>query len=233
MDGRAELSAADEVMLQIVRDEYDALKKEQNDRIKMREQMIYWILGGLAAVAGVAVQSKSVELFGVVPLLCFILGINRVRIDRMITSQRMYVRDVLDPRVQTILARLHPITQSGGQVTVDPVFAWEQPGRPVMPGGWLTNLIGQPGTRKAVQLAADLATTVVPASLATVIWLSAHWTALGALGASVDVVLTVLLLLDVVSAAECRFRGSPNRRRGTGSGGSSVPGPHNDRLKSV
>ncbi len=120
-------------------EEYKALKAEQSDRIRTRDNLVYTTLAAIAAVVFGAYQADRLAFLLAVPLVCAALGWIRVANDRKVNSIRNYLRDHTAVRLEKIVGQ--------------PVFAWESP----LPRSRLGSL---------TRILADLAIVVVPSIFA-------------------------------------------------------------------
>ena len=134
-------------ILQVLLQEYSALKSEQGSRIQFRDNMLYTTIGAVGAIASVGLGGFNAgagtvrHAFLIVPWLTAILGWTYVVNDEKITAIRRYIDKSLSKRIKELI----------GSDLKDFPFGWEHFHR-------RDELRGE---RKSIQLAIDLWTFVV------------------------------------------------------------------------
>jgi hypothetical protein len=88
----------DSTIKEAVKIEYDALKAEQRDRIKTRDNLLYATLTAMAAIV-VGTATNRPYLLLLIPPVAYILGWNYISNDEKITGIRRYVEESLIPRI--------------------------------------------------------------------------------------------------------------------------------------
>jgi fatty acid desaturase len=136
--------------------EYERLKDEQKTRIGFRDNLVYATLASMAAVIAATLSARGqVNLVLLLPPVALLLGWTYLVNDEKISAAGRYIRTELAPR---LAAELPPNT---------PVFGWESFHRGDQ----------RRRTRKALQLAVDLAMfCLAPAAALVVFWASGSWT---------------------------------------------------------
>ena len=136
--------------LDVLRDELKALKDEQRDRIKTRDNLIYSLIVAIAAVAGgTKLAGPAVPLL--LPPVALALGWTYLVNDQKISAIGRYLRTDLAPQLQDI-------------VKTD-VLRWETTHRSDQ----------RRRQRKCIQLGVDLTVFTLPALVAVIwYWASGH-----------------------------------------------------------
>lgn len=129
--------------------EYAALKAEQNDRIKHRDNLPYVTLLAIATALAGVIQSGAPALLLTIPTLCAILGWTRIATDEKVTAIQRYLRNDLGPRIAT-----------AADIPRQQALAWES----------VVRSDPRRRQRAVLHLGADLLTFVVPAIAAPVTW---------------------------------------------------------------
>jgi hypothetical protein len=99
-----------ERVLQVLLQEYSALKTEQGSRISFRDGLLYTTIGAVGAIASVALGGLSAgtgpirHAFLLVPWVTAILGWTYLVTDEKITAIRRYIDTKLAPRIEALLA---------------------------------------------------------------------------------------------------------------------------------
>ncbi|MEU7565157.1 hypothetical protein [Streptomyces fradiae] len=131
--------------------EYDRIKEEQKTRIGFRDNLLYFTLAAITAVAAITVESGKAHLLLAVPVISLVLGWTYLVNDEKISTIGCYIRDRLGPRLAELTAAR------------DPVFAWETYHRDD----------ANRTTRKRLQAAVDLFTYLaLPMICVTAFWCS-------------------------------------------------------------
>lgn len=104
----------------LYRDEYVALKAEQNGRLNTRDTLIFATLTAIAVTSAFALTSGRSDVLLALPGGVLVLGWLFFGNDRKIAYARIYLRDDLRPRMAAEL---------GGDVTAAMLWRWETPGR--------------------------------------------------------------------------------------------------------
>jgi hypothetical protein len=136
-----------ERVLQVLAQEYGALKSEQSSRIGFRDNLLYTTIGAVGAISSVALGGFGSgtgpihHAFLLVPWVTTILGWTYLVNDEKITSIRRYIDTSLAPRFEKLMG-----TEYTGFV-----FGWEH----------FHRSDGRREQRKGVQLAIDLWTFVI------------------------------------------------------------------------
>ena len=162
----------------LLRDELKFLKDEQRDRIGRRDQMVYSVIAGIAAVAaGTRLVGAPVALL--LPLVTLALGWVYLTNDEKVSAIGRYIRTDLQPRLSALAG--------------EPVLRWETVHR------------SDPRRRqrKVGQLAVDLIVFVVPAA-AALAWYWSHAASAGILLACsiVEALAVVLAAWQLISYAD-------------------------------
>lgn len=90
-------------VVDVLRDEYDALKKEQIERIKVRDNLTYLTIGAVAAAVYGAIQAHTPLLLLTLPFVCTALGWKYVANDHKITAIGAYLRGELADRMSGLV----------------------------------------------------------------------------------------------------------------------------------
>lgn len=99
-----------ERVLQVLLQEYAALKSEQGSRISFRDGLLYTTIGAVGAIASVALGGLSGgngpirHAFLLVPWVTAILGWTYLVTDEKITAIRRYIDKKLAPRIEALMA---------------------------------------------------------------------------------------------------------------------------------
>lgn len=99
-----------ERVLQVLLQEYSALKSEQGSRIAFRDGLLYTTIGAVGAIASVALGGLSGgsgpvrHAFLLIPWVTAILGWTYLVTDEKITAIRRYIDKKLAPRIEELLA---------------------------------------------------------------------------------------------------------------------------------
>ncbi len=143
-------------MINILLEEYKALKSEQLARIKTRDTLLYISLSIFGAIFsyvlfGESSNDKSIVLL-TIPTVSFILGWTYVANDEKISQIGRYIRIDLTPKIQKLI----PITDNLDTT----VFGWEPYHR------------SDPKrrARKILQVSVDLVAFIVPSIVSVVIY---------------------------------------------------------------
>ncbi|MGF1522323.1 MAG: hypothetical protein ACFBSF_08405 [Leptolyngbyaceae cyanobacterium] len=95
-----------EQTLQILLEEYRALKAEQGSRIGFRDNLLYVTLGLFGGIASFAVSNDQANhAFLVIPWVCIVMGWTYVVNDEKISAIGRYVRDNLEDRISALMGR--------------------------------------------------------------------------------------------------------------------------------
>jgi hypothetical protein len=132
--------------------EYEHLKREQQSRIRTRDNLLYVTLTAAAAAVAVTLNaSGGPRLLLLVPPIVVILGWTYLVNDQKISAVGQYVRDTISPRLSAAVG--------------ESVLNWE----------WFHRSDTRRVSRKRQQLAADLITfTVLPTAALVVFWLQGN-----------------------------------------------------------
>lgn len=113
----SQLMDRNEQTVQILVEEYKALKEEQKSRIGFRDNLLYVTLALFGTIASIALTSpKSYPAFLVIPWVCLVLGWTYVVNDEKISAIGRHIRYTLEERISTLI---------GGSVDGQYLFAWE------------------------------------------------------------------------------------------------------------
>lgn len=137
------------VTIDVLLAEYDALKKEQTERIKARDNLTYATLVAISAAVAGAIQAKTPTLLLTIPAVCSVLGWTRLATDHKVTAIRDYLYEHLAPKMTSLLDE-----------DDDVVLGWETVHRDDP----------RRSRRKALQLGADVLTFVAPSFAAVAAW---------------------------------------------------------------
>ena len=164
--------------------EYEGIKEEQRGRIGFRDNLLYTTLAAMAGVIVAVLQARGQPgLLLLLPPVSVVLGWTYLVNDEKVSAIGQYIRTDLGPRLATL----------AGDDTA--VFGWETAHRSD------TRRI----SRKALQLAADLALFCGAPLVAVVVYWLAGRTSPLLLGISaVEVVVLVLLALQIVLYADLK-----------------------------
>jgi len=134
--------------MSVLKEEYSALKREQANRIGVRDNLLYFTLGSVATVATVAAVAKAPAALLLMPLAAVVLGWTYLANDHMITAIGRYLREELGDRLSSTLH------------VDDVLLAWEQ------------NHTGdnRRRQRKLIQLGVDLTAFTVPSLVAVIVF---------------------------------------------------------------
>lgn len=95
-----------EQTLQILLEEYRALKSEQGSRIGFRDNLLYVTLGLFGAISSIALSNDNAEhAFLVIPWVCIVMGWTYVVNDEKISAIGRYVRYSLEERISALMGR--------------------------------------------------------------------------------------------------------------------------------
>lgn len=136
-----------ERVLQVLAQEYSALKSEQSSRIGFRDNLLYTTIGAVGAISSVALggfgsgSGPIHHALLLVPWVTTILGWTYLVNDEKITAIRRYIDKSLAPRIEKLM----------GDEYKDFAFGWEH----------FHRSDGRREQRKGVQLAIDLWTFVI------------------------------------------------------------------------
>lgn|GEM_PF-524521 len=136
-----------ERVLQILTQEYSALKSEQGSRIGFRDNLLYTTIGAVGAISSVALggfgsgNGPIHHALLLVPWVTTILGWTYLVNDEKITAIRRYIDTSLAPRIERLMGDDHK----------DFAFGWED----------FHRSDGRREERKGVQLAVDIWTFVI------------------------------------------------------------------------
>ena len=107
-----------EQTLQILLEEYRALKTEQSMRIGFRDNLLYVTLGLFGAIASFAMtHPQGSHAFLVIPWVCLVMGWAYVVNDEKISAIGRHVRYTLEDRISVLMG--------GGTADSQYVFGWE------------------------------------------------------------------------------------------------------------
>lgn len=176
------MSGTDIVDLLVV--EYEQLKKEQNSRIRTRDHLFIAMLTASAAVVAATLNAGNrPALLLLLPPVAAILGWTYLVNDEKISALGRYIRDELSP---------HLAEHVGA-----PVFGWERVHRSDE----------RRGTRKQLQLAADLtAFCVLPTAAIIVSLLAGHGSVPTILVAISELFVIAILAGQISIYAACERR---------------------------
>lgn len=160
--------------------EYQSLKAEQAERVKLRDNFTYATLTALAAIVAGVLQTGAYGLLLVVPFVCAVLGWTRLVNDAKVTAIGLYIGEVLAARLR--------------QHTGSPAMWWEVVRRTAPDRRW----------RKTYQLAADLLTFTAPGLVAVVVWVTAtpRLALLGILAALAGLAICTVLTVQIIRHAD-------------------------------
>ena len=137
-----------ERLVQILLQEYGALKSEQGSRIGFRDNLLYTTIGAVGAISSVALgglggngSGPIHHAFLLIPWVTTILGWTYLANDEKITAIRKYIESSLAPRIQDVMGPDANLL----------AFGWESHHRSD----------SRRRERKGVQLAIDLWTFVI------------------------------------------------------------------------
>jgi len=106
-----------EQTLQILLEEYRALKAEQSSRIGFRDNLLYVTLGLFGAISSFALSNaQGYHAFLVIPWVCIVMGWTYVVNDEKISAIGRYVRYDLEERLSALM---------GGSADNKYLFGWE------------------------------------------------------------------------------------------------------------
>lgn len=106
-----------EQTLQILLEEYRALKSEQSSRIGFRDNLLYVTLGLFGAIASFALSNNDAEhAFLVIPWVCIVMGWTYVVNDEKISAIGTHIRYSLEDRISALI---------GGSADNQYLFGWE------------------------------------------------------------------------------------------------------------
>jgi hypothetical protein len=162
--------------------EYEGIKEEQRGRIGFRDNLLYTTLAAMAAVVAAVLQARGQPgLLLLLPPVCVVLGWTYLVNDEKVSAIGHYIRTDLGPRLTAL---------AGDD---EAVFGWETVHRSD------TRRI----SRKAMQLAADIALFCGAPLIAVVVyWVQGHTSPL-LLGISVaEAVVLILLAIQIVLYAD-------------------------------
>ena len=143
-------------MINILIEEYKALKSEQLARIKTRDTLLYISLSIFGAIFSYVLfgedsNEKAIVLLAI-PTVSFILGWTYVANDEKVSQIGRYIRLDLTPKIQKIIE-----TTEDKDITV---FGWESYHRSD----------SKRGARKKLQIFVDLVAFIVPSIASVVIY---------------------------------------------------------------
>lgn len=162
-----------DALLAVLLAEYTALKAEQLDRMRTRDNLVYATLAAIGAIGFAAIQAQHYVILLAIPVACAVLGWTRLANDTKVDQIRTYLRDELGPRLHS-------------ELTGQPALGWETS----------STTSGSPG-RKASHLTADLATYVGAPLVAFVLAAPALWE----IGVPVLTAAGVIAILAAVAVA--------------------------------
>lgn len=157
--------------LQILLAEYDALKREQGNRIDRRDQLMYATLTAVAGVLAAVFTHTGPPGLLLLPPVCLILGWTYLRNDRHVAHIKEYLRDDLGPRL--------------GKFAGAPVLQWEDGRR----------------QRRPAQVGVEFVAFAVPAMAAVlgyIILTQGHGLRLLVVVGAVEFTMTFLLALETI-----------------------------------
>jgi hypothetical protein len=93
--------------------EYEQLKREQNSRIRVRDNLVYASLVAAAAVISAVLSSHDLRALLLLPPVALILGWTYLINDQKISAAGHYIRCALSPELAVLVDR-------------DSVFGWEE-----------------------------------------------------------------------------------------------------------
>jgi len=175
-----------ESQLSVILEEYGSLKREQSDRIRYRDNLLYTAIGAVGGICSVALggfggrAGEVPEAFLLVPWVTTILGWTYIQNDQKVTAIRQYIENVLAPQIKELI------------------------GTERMPLGWEVYHRADPhrSQRKAIQLAIDLGTFVFSAVGALLACAASYVAASKPIPAPVLVLIGVELVIVVILAVQ-------------------------------
>jgi hypothetical protein len=161
--------------------EYEQLKEEQAQRIGTRDNLMYATLVSIAGVVAGTYQAGAADLLLLLPPGCALLGWTYLVNDEKISAIGRYIRVDLGPRLSALVE------------SAQPVFGWETAHRSDR----------RRGTRKVIQLGADLLTFCVPGMIAIIARLVlADISILTAVIVTAEFTLVLILAMQIVVNAD-------------------------------